>query len=72
VALVELATFHDRLTAELVRSHLASEGIGSVLFDEGLSSLGLGGWAPVRLMVDEDDLPLARRVLSETDGDGSG
>lgn len=64
MALVELATFGDRIEAEIVRGRLAAEGIEAVLFDGGLSSLGLGGLAPARLMVDEDDRKRALRLLS--------
>lgn len=64
MALVELATFSDRIEAEIVRGRLASEGVEAVLFDGGLSSLGLGGLAPARLMVDEDDRDRALALLS--------
>ena len=65
MALVELDSFPDRLIAEVVRGHLASEGIDSVLFDEGLSSLGFGGLTPVRLMVAEEDKDDAEAVLAD-------
>ena len=63
MALVEAATFADLMTAEMARGRLASEGIEAVLFDQGLSGLGLGTMAPVRLMVDEDDLGAAQGIL---------
>ena len=64
MALVELAIFHDPVTAEIVRGRLASEGVESVLFGAGLASLGLGMMTPVRLMVEEGDLAQARQLLS--------
>lgn len=71
MALVELELFHDRWAAEMVRARLAAEGIDSVLFDEGLASLGLGLLTPIRLMVDEADKPRAEHFLAGTSG-GSG
>ena len=65
MALVELAQFHSPLSAEMARGLLASEGIEAVLFDGGLSSLGLGMMTPARLMVEEADLDAARAVLAE-------
>lgn len=64
MALVELKAFESRIEAEIVRGRLASEGIPAVLFDGGLSSLGFGALAPARLMVEQDDLAAAERVLS--------
>jgi hypothetical protein len=64
MALVELAIFYDPATAEIARSRLAAEGIATILFDSGLSSLGLGALTPVRLMVAEEDREGARRLLS--------
>jgi hypothetical protein len=67
MALVELATFHDVMAAEMARARLAAAGIPSLLFDAGVSSLGLGAMTPVRLMVDEEDRGEAKRLLSERD-----
>jgi hypothetical protein len=64
VALVELAVFQSGIEAELARGRLAADGIEAILFDAGLSSLGIGAMTPVRLMVDEDDAPAARRLLA--------
>jgi len=55
MALVELTRFPDRITAEIARSRLAADGIGAVLFDEGLAALGLQMLSSIRLMVDEGD-----------------
>ena len=65
MALVELAVFHSPLGAEMARRRLAADGIDAVLFDGGLSSLGLGMMAPARLMVDEGDVEDARAILAE-------
>jgi hypothetical protein len=65
VALVELAIFHDPVTAEMVRFRLAADGIDAVLFGAGLASLGLGTMSPARLMVDEEDLEAAKAILAE-------
>lgn len=65
MALVELERFTSPIAAEIARGRLASEGIETIAFDGGLASLGIGSLTPVRLMVDEDDLNLARRILDE-------
>ena len=46
------------------RLHLGSEGIVSVLFDAEMSSFGFGPMMPVRLMVLDEELEDARRVLA--------
>jgi len=68
MALVEIASFQDGIAAEIVRGRLEAEGIAAILFDAGLSSLGLGAMTPARLMVDESDRAAAERVLA---GEGS-
>jgi hypothetical protein len=64
MALVEAARFYNSLEAGVARSRLESEGIDSVLFDVEMNWGGLDGVVPVRLMVDEDDLAMARRSLA--------
>jgi Putative prokaryotic signal transducing protein len=64
MALVEAARFYDSLAAGAAQSRLSEEGIDSFLFDMGMTLQGVGFAIPVRLMVDEDDLPAARRLLS--------
>jgi hypothetical protein len=63
VALVELGRF-DRNLANIIVGRLESEGIAAVAFDGG-TSLTEGSWLliPVRVMVDEDDLDHARRIM---------
>jgi hypothetical protein len=65
MALVELATFHDPVAAEVARGRLASEGIETILFGGGLASLGLGTMSPARLMVEEEDRAAAEAILAE-------
>lgn len=67
MALVELGTFDSGVAASIAKGRLESEGIGAILFDAGLSSLGMGALSPVRLMVDEDDLAQARAILASVD-----
>ena len=67
MALVEVASFQDLFAAEIVKGRLESEGIETVLFDGGLSSLGLGTMSPARLMVDESDSEAALRLISAGD-----
>lgn len=64
MALVEVAKFDSRIAAEIVRGRLDSEGIPAMLFDDGLSSLGIGSLTPVRLMVDEEDEAQAEALLA--------
>jgi hypothetical protein len=70
MALVELNRFYNGLEAGIVRSRLQSDGIESVLFDTAMNWGGLDGIViPVRLMVDEDDLAQAKRILAECQTD---
>jgi hypothetical protein len=69
--LVEAARFDTRVKADLARLYLESEGIESVLFDTGHSSMwgSLGGiFMPIRLMVLEEDLAEVRKVLRDYEG----
>ena len=66
--IVEAARFDRRIEADVARLYLESEGIESVLFDTGHHSMwgSLGGlFMPVRLMVLDEDLELAQRLLAE-------
>ena len=64
MALVELARFYNPFEASVVRSALDAEGIDAFLFDTEMNWGGLDGVVPVRLMVDDDDLGRARRVMA--------
>ena len=63
MSLVELARFDNRIEAELARLNLEADGIDSVLFDAEMNSYGWGPMMPIRLMVVEEDLAEARRLL---------
>ena len=64
-AVVELAKFNNRTEAELARLYLSSEGIESVLFDAEVAGFYGGLLMPVRLMVLDEDIELARGLLAE-------
>jgi hypothetical protein len=64
VSVVEVARFDNRIAAELARLNLQAEGIDAVLFDAEMSSFGWGPMMPIRLMVLEEDLANARKLLS--------
>jgi len=59
--------YSDRIEADVARLGLEAEGIPAVLFDAGVSSLGLGPIASARLMVDESDLAEAKAILDRAD-----
>ncbi len=63
MALVELGRF-DRNLANIIVGRLEAEGINAIAFDTG-ASIADGSWLliPARVMVDEDDLSRARRLL---------
>ncbi len=63
--LVEAARFNSRIDADLARLYLESEGVEAVLFDTGVNYFYGGLFLPVRLMVLDDDLNEAQRLLAE-------
>jgi hypothetical protein len=63
MALVEAAKFYDSLAAGAAQSRLTDAGIESHIFDMGMTLQGVGFAIPVRLMVDEEDLSEAQRLL---------
>ncbi|MDB5672179.1 MAG: hypothetical protein JWO25_3138 [Alphaproteobacteria bacterium] len=66
MALVLAARFYTAAEAHIASGCLASAGIDSHVFDVGINLVELGGIAaPVRLMVDEEDLAEARTILAE-------
>ena len=67
MALVAVGEYSDRIAADVARLALEAEGIPAVLFDAGMSSLGLGPIAAARLMVDADDADPARQILAALD-----
>ena len=65
MSLVELARYGTRVEADLARLALDAEGIEAVVFDaEANSFFGGGGLIGVRLMVLEEELEDASRVLA--------
>ncbi len=65
--LVELARFQSNVQADVARLLLEAEGVGVVLFDEGMAHVGLGGIMPVRLMVLESEFDEAAKILAAED-----
>jgi hypothetical protein len=57
-------TLFSPVEAEILRSRLDAAGIPAILFDAGIASLIGPGVSGIRLMVDADDLALARRELA--------
>jgi hypothetical protein len=64
MSLVELARFDNRVEAELARLNLNAEGVEAVLFDAEMNNYGWGPIMPIRLMVLDEDLPEAERLLA--------
>ena len=64
--LVEAARYDSRVEADLARLYLESEGVESVLFDAEINSFYGGLFMPVRLMVLDEDVELARRLLESS------
>jgi hypothetical protein len=65
VSLVELKRYFTSIEAEVDRTLLQSHEIEAFVFDSGLNIAEGGGLATsVRLMVLEEDLELARRLLA--------
>ncbi len=66
MSLVEYKIYYDRFEAEIVCGRLRSEGLEALVFDGGFAA-SHGGALPVRLMVLDDDLAAARRILESED-----
>ena len=65
---VEAGRFNNRVEADLARLYLESEGVVGVLFDADINNVF--GWfsaamLPVRLMVLDEDLSEAQRLLRD-------
>ena len=66
MALVELDRFYYSFEAGLARSVLAAHGLEAFMFDHNISVAEGGIFAfPIRLMIAEEDLDEARRILAE-------
>lgn len=63
--LVEAARYNSRVEADLARLYLQSEGVEAVLFDGEINSSYGGLFMPVRLMVLDEDLAVAERLLTQ-------
>jgi hypothetical protein len=63
MSLVEAARFWNSFEAGLAESKLEDEGIGSVLFDSEMANFYGAGLVPIRLMVLDEDLEDARKIL---------
>ncbi len=63
---VEAARYNSRVEADLARLFLESEGVESVLFDTEINYAYGGLFMPVRLMVLDEDLELAKRLLESS------
>jgi hypothetical protein len=66
LSMKELLATSDAVRLSYLRSVLADAGIETVVLDAGAGSLWGSAITP-RLMVDEDDLPRARRVVDEAE-----
>ena len=62
---VEVARYSTRVEADLARLFLESEGIDAILFDTEVNYVYGGLFLPVRLMVLDEDLIRAQRLLAE-------
>ncbi|HYG30560.1 MAG TPA: DUF2007 domain-containing protein [Allosphingosinicella sp.] len=65
MALVAVATYYNSFEAGIARSRLEADGIPSILFDFNSSMEGASFLVPIRLMVDEEDVEEAARILAE-------
>jgi hypothetical protein len=64
MSLVEAGKYYNSFEAGLAQSRLEDAGIDSVLFDLEMATYGIGLSIPVRLMVLDDDLQIAAKVLA--------
>ena len=65
MALVEAGRFYNIFEASLARGRLDAADIASILFDTEMNWGGADlGVVPVRLMVDDEDLAHAQRILA--------
>ena len=63
--LVEAGRFYNIFEASLARARLEAEDVPSILFDTEMNWGGADlGVVPVRLMVDDEDLAHAQRILA--------
>ena len=67
MALVVAATFTNSFEAGIARSRLEADGIPAILFDFNASMEGASFLVPIRLMVDDEDVEEAQRILAAPD-----
>lgn len=67
MALAQAGIFYNSFEAGLAAARLDAEGIASVLFDLNASMEGASFLVPIRLMVDDEDVGEARRILAGGD-----
>jgi hypothetical protein len=63
--IVEAARYDSRVEADLARLYLQSEGVEAVMFDAEINTFYGGLFMPVRMMVLDEDLALAQRLLAD-------
>jgi hypothetical protein len=64
--LVEAARFTTRVEADLARLYLESQGVEAILFDTEINYFYGGMFMPVRLMVLDEDVDQAQRLLADS------
>ena len=65
--LVEAARFNWAYQADVARTFLESHGLHAVVFDAQSNLYSDGAMVGVRLMVLDEDLELAKRLMTEHD-----
>ena len=63
--LVEAARYLTAIEAEIARSFLESHGIGAIVFDSASSLYSEGALISARLMVLDEDLAEAAKLLAD-------
>ena len=71
MTLVLAARFNNGFDAGVAQSRLTDEGIDSFIFDMEMNWGGLDGVVPVRLMVLDEDLADALRILDQVSEGGT-
>jgi putative signal transducing protein len=65
MALVEARRFLNSFEAGMAKARLEAEGIPSVIFGMDMNPAFAGGVFNIQLMVDEEDLAAARRLIDD-------
>jgi len=63
MALVEVGRFFNSFEAGMAKARLEAEGIPSVIFGMDMNPVFAGGVFNIQLMVDDEDLDAALRIL---------